>query len=339
MESQVIVTGASGSIGTYLCDYLGKRNVDVIAWGRRRGPEKFFADRNILYQVIKLDDITSADLSYIKPGASVVHLAGPMPSTMKGYSPSVYVSDIISKTLNLLKLCVDIDIKKFVFSHTRADSNRYVSWFKTVPSDVHRSFPKTGDHSIYAICKNAAVDLINHFYYEHAISRYIIRLPTVYQYHPNKYFYVNGEKKIIAYRKIIDDAINNRTVEIWGDPMKEKEIVYIEDVCQLILRCLRSDKDGGIYNAGAGRGVTLKEQVLGIVEVFSSGDAVPKVSYRPEKPDAREFIHDITKPRRELGYKPEYDYMSLLRAFKKEMELQRFRDVWGTEEDFDNHYN
>ena len=81
-------------------------------------------------------------------------------------------------------------------------------------------------------------------------------------------------------------------------------------------------------------GVTLEEQILGIVDVFANKNNKIEVKYCPEKPDARQYVNDISKTVKELGYNPQYDYKKLLIAYKEEMELQRFQQLWGTEKDY-----
>lgn len=41
---------------------------------------------------------------------------------------------------------------------------------------------------------------------------------------------------------------------------------------------------------------------------------------RPDKPNAPQYVMDIAPARRELGYEPEYDYISMLQDMKMEME-------------------
>ena len=44
---------------------------------------------------------------------------------------------------------------------------------------------------------------------------------------------------------------------------------------------------------------------------------------RPDLPNAPQYIMDITPAKEELGYEPRYDYISLLKDFKMEMEKDR----------------
>ena len=330
---KIIVFGATGT--AYSTMYFKDKGYDVIAVGKRESDNGFFAINGIPYYSVDISNKNDfSKLEAIEQVDIILHLAGVMPAAMKGYEPRKYIDSIVIGTLNVLNFALKTHVKKIIFSQSRADSN-YLMGKKPIPSDIVKKFPLTGDHAVYSICKNAAVDMIEHYYYQYKLKRFILRLPTIYAYHPNKYFYVDGIKKTIAYRLIMDKAMKGEDVEIWGDPSKAKEIVYIDDALQLFEKCVISEMDGGMYNLGGPAAVSLEEQIKGIVDVFSISGVKSKIIYCPDKPDAREFVNDISKTHHDLGYEPRYDYNSLLLAFKKEMELQRFKGLWGEERDYD----
>ena len=97
---------------------------------------------------------------------------------------------------------------------------------------------------------------------------------------------------------------------------------------------MESSLDGGMYNVGRGIAVTLEEQIWGIVDTFCAPNRISPIVYRPDKPDAREYVNDISKTCRDLGYEPEYDYIKLLQDFKKNIEEEPFAQLWGNREDF-----
>lgn len=332
---RVLIFGATGTVGAYTSCLLNNKSYDIVAVGRRKSDNGFFEGLGIPYYSVDITKKTEFDkIVGLSDIDAIVHLAGVMPAQMKGYNPQQYIDSIITGTLNVLDYAVSKGVKKIVFATSRADSN-YLMGKTPIPSDIIKKFPLNTDHSVYSICKNTAVDLIEHYYHKYGIQRYVLRFTTVYAYHPNKYFYVNGDKKVMAYRYIIESAIEGRDIEIWGDPNKGKEIVYVEDAVQLIEKCLLTQCDGGVYNLGRGIPVTLEEQIKGIVEVFSKPMKQSKLIYRPDKPDAREYVNDISKSKTELGYQPRFDYIAGLKAFKHEMETQRFEKLWGKPEDYE----
>jgi UDP-glucose 4-epimerase len=108
----------------------------------------------------------------------------------------------------------------------------------------------------------------------------------------------------------------------------------VKDFLQIVEKCIASYLDGGIYNVGSG-GSTLEERIKGIIEVFSPNQT-SKIIFCPEKRSAQQFVLDIRKTINELGYVPQYNWKSYLLDFKKEMELQSFKKLWGTSEDYEN---
>ena len=326
---RVAVFGATGTIGAYTALHLKNLGYEVIAVGRRKCDNGFFQEFGIPYYSVDISKESSFDVLPSQDLAHIIHCAGSMPGHMEGYYPRQCVDSIVTGTLNVLDYCVAVKADRIVFTHTHSDSIHLQGSKEPIPADIIRGFPPTGDHAVYAICKNAAVDLIEHYYHEFGIKRFVLRLPTIYAYHPDPYFYVDGRKTKMAYRLLMDQAMRSEPIEIWGDPTREKEIVYVKDLLQIIERCLDAAVDGGVYNVGRGVGVSLERQIRGIVQVFSPPDNPSRVTYSPEKPDGRQFVHDITKTRVELGYTPQYDYQALLLDFKEEMEANPFRRLWG----------
>ena len=334
-KQKVLILGATGTVGAYVTLHLSQAGYTVVASGRRKSDNGFFSTHNIEYYSV---DVSKSEefkkLSNINDIDVVVHCAGVMPAVMGLYKPQDYIDTIVTGTLNVLEFMRAKGIPKIIFMQTRADSNYLMGTTKPIPSDIERKFPLTGDHAVYAICKNTAIDLIEHYHHEHSIGRFILRLPTIYAYHPNSYFRVNTVKKPIAYKLLIEKAVKGEAIEIWGDPQKQKEITSVKDLSQIIEKAIISPNEGGVYNVGRGVGVSLDEQIKGIIDVFSEGKK-SEIIYRSDMPDARQFVHDISKTQEELGYSPEYDYKRLLEDYKEEMMQQRFRKLWGSEEDYE----
>ncbi|MBQ2622469.1 MAG: NAD(P)-dependent oxidoreductase [Thermoguttaceae bacterium] len=325
---KVVIFGATGLLGGYT-SYLLRDKYDFVAVGKRASDNGFFSSLGIPYYSVDISNpLAFSQLDAIQDIDAVIHYAGAMPATMVGYKPQLYIDTIITGTLNVLNFCVKKNVSRIVFSHSHADSVHL--WGKTpVPSDFNKKFPLTGDHAIYSICKNTAVDMIEHFFHEYAIRRFVLRLPTIYGFHPNPFYYVDGIKKWVAYRLLIDKALNGSDLEIWGDPQRLREFVGVKDFVQLVECCLKSQLNGGVYNVGCGNPITLEKQIQTIADVFSPPQHKSKIIYCPEKNNAPEFIHDISKTRNELNYQPQCSCEDTLLYFKQMMEENPFKLLWG----------
>lgn len=330
MMKTVLIFGATGTVGAYSCLHFIEKGYKVIAVGNRKSDNGFFADYGIDYysvDITKVEDFHNLPQSDID---AVVHLAGMLPARMKGYQPQQYIDINVTGALNVFEYCVKVGAKKVIYSQSISDVAHLVGNRTPIPSDASSSFPLNNDHSIYSITKNAAVDMLRHYAAKYNFEYYILRFPNIYLYHPNPYYYVDGELRWQGYRKMIDMACKGQALSVWGDPSKVRDIVYVKDCCQIIEKCISSkNAESGKYNVGTGVGVSLEDQVKGIAEVFAPEGKTIELTYDPSKPDASEYIFDMSKTEEKLGYKSEYDYIAYLKDFKKEMEANTFKKLWG----------
>lgn len=330
--NKVVVFGATGNLGTHIAVHLKKLGYEIIAVGHRKNDNGFFADYGMPYFSVDINRTDDFDQLPQTDVFAVIHFAGILPAVMKGFDASIYIQSIIQGTLNVLEYTRKCGAQRFVFPQTLFDVHYLFGTKQPIPADSLRKVPE-GDHWMYVIAKNAAVDIIEHYYKEYGLKRFILRLSRIYLYHPNPYTYTDGKKNLVSDRLLIYKAMKGEPLEIWGDPHRILETICIKDFLQIVEKTLSANVDGGIYNVGSG-GSTLEERIKSIVEVFSSQDKRSEIIYCPEKPNGTQFVLDIQKTICELGYKPKYSWKDYLLDFKKNMEEQPFAKLWGREEDY-----
>lgn len=331
MKKKIIIFGATGNTGAYLTEYclehLDLNEFEVIAVGRKE--TNFFEKLGAKYY--RVDIVNKEDFEKLPTEGvyAVVNLAAVLPAYMEGYKPEQYIQTNIVGAFNVLEYCRRVKADRILYPQSEGDLSEY--WGKEIllKPDMPRRFSFKGDHALYVISKNTAVDMIEHYHQEYGIKNFIFRCPTIYAYTPNEYFYVDGKKRILAYRHLMNQALKGEPIEMWGDPTKAKDIVYIRDFCQMLFKAILTDKDHGIYNVGTGVAVTLKDQIEGLIEIMSPKEKKSTIIACPEKTNSREFIMDISNAKEDLGYEPEYYYLDYLKDFKKEMELNRFKELRG----------
>lgn len=329
----VIVIGATGNLGAYISMQLANDGYKVIAVGGRKSDNGFFTSHGMTY--ISMDVRKKEDFEKL-PNENVyaiAHFAGSLPSRY-AFDPQELIDSITKGTLNVLEYMRKVGCERIVFPQSPHDISCYLNKGKPLTPDLPRTFPLTGDHSVYVIAKNAACDLIEHYHAQFGFKRYILRFFTIYQYHPNAYHYADFRRRMMPYRMLMERAMNSEPIEIWGNASIAKEIVYVKDLARLVSICIGSNKEGGFYNVGNGWQVSLDEQIKGIIEVFSPQDKKSPIIYCPEKPDPRFTALNIKKLEEDFNYKPKYSYLDQLRDFKHEMETEPFALLWGTKEDY-----
>lgn len=329
----IVVFGATGNLGAYIAVYLKSQGYNVIAVGHRKNDNHFFADHGMTYFSVDIKDRQAFDVLPNEDIYAVAHFASSLPSRY-AFDPVDLIESITIGTLNVLEWMREVSCKKIVFPQTPSDMSKYHNNGSVIPADAPRHFPLTGDHAIYTIAKNAAVDLMEHYRAEYDIKFFALRFFTIYQYHPNAYHYADFKRRMMPYRMLMDRASKSLPIEIWGDCKKAKEMVYIKDFVRLVQCCIESKSEGGCFNVGNGWQVSLEEQILGIIEVFSPKDNPSPVIYCPEKPDPLQNAFDVSKTFSELNYRPKYSYIDQLRDFKHEMETEPFAQLWGTAKDY-----
>lgn len=321
---KILLFGASGDTGKYFINYFLEHNdgkYEIVAIGKRK--TDYFNSLGIKY--IQLDICNKNEFYRLpKDVYAVVHLAGIMPARMKGYNPYKYIEVNITGTLNILEFCRTNNVDRILFAQSFGDIKDYSEINPLLTVDLPRSFSFKSDHTVYVMSKNFAVDLIENYHQMYGLKSFIFRLPTIYLWSPEDHYYVDGEIRKIGFRILIDNAIAGRDIEVWGNPLRKKDMVYVKDFCQMLYKALFVDRTKGYYNVGTGIGTTLIDQVKGMIDVFSEPNNKSNIIMCPEKCNAPQYIMDITPAVEELGYRPEYDYLSMLRDLKKHMEVGEF---------------
>ena len=329
---RVVVFGATGNLGAHISVHLHKLGYDFIPVGHRKNDNGFFSDYGMPYYSVNIENEKDFEQLPQENIYAVLHFAGMLPAVMSGFSATPYIQSIIQGTLNVLEYTRKVGAERILFPQTLFDIHHLFGSKVPIPADAQRQVPE-GDHWMYVIAKNAACDMIEHYYKEYGIKRFIIRLSRIYLYHPNPYTYTDGKKVLVSDRALIYKAIKGEPIEIWGDPNRLLETISIYDFLQIIEKALEAKVDGGIYNVGSG-GTTLEERIRGIVDVFCPEDKKSTITYCPEKQNSTQFVLDIQKTVFELGYEPKYSWHDYLLKFKEEMTTQPFAKIWGREEEY-----
>ena len=321
---KIVIFGASGDTGQYFVKYFLEhytgKEYQIVATGTRN--THYFDRLGVPYYQV---DITQKEeLSKLPRDVyAVVDLAGAMPARMKGYNPYKYIDVNIIGNLNILEYCRQNGADRILFAQSFGDIKDYGEENPLLTVNLPRNFSFTSDHTIYVMSKNFAVDMIENYHQMYGIKRFIFRLPTIYLFSPVDTFYVDGKERKIGYRQLIDKAITGETIEVWGNPNRVKDMIYVKDFCQMLFKAIFVDRECGYYNVGTGIGTTLLDQIKGIVEVFGEDGKKSKIILRPDKPNAPQYIMDITSAVEELGYKPQYSYLEMLCDFKREMQKKK----------------
>lgn len=334
MKKKIIIFGATGNVGSYVfkyvTEYFDSEKYEVIASGRRE--TDFFEKNGWTYYSVDLS--RKEDFAKLPQEGvyAVIYLAAQIPSYMEGYQPEKYFQSNIIGAYNVLDYCRKTGADRILFSTTNYDVS--LSWGPNVvlKPDMPLNFSYKGDHALYVITKNTAVELMKHYHAEYGLKYFVFRFPTIYNYSSYHYYHPNGVKTLRPVYRMIEMAKKGEPLEIWGDPNYSKDMVHVYDCAQMLCKAVEADRETGFYNVGTGIPVTLQQQVEAIRDVFSPKDHPSPIVYCPEKPCGGGCLMDVTNAKEELGYEPKYDVHALFQNYKEEMEVERFKELRGVEE-------
>lgn len=106
--------------------------------------------------------------------------------------------------------------------------------------------------------------------------------------------------------RMIHQAIAGHALRVYGDGLQRRDYVYVDDaVAALICMAESPESSSRIYNVGSGVGTPLVDMARSI-GAMAGGTAVEMVAWPSlaEQIETGDFVADITRIRRELGWEP-----------------------------------
>ena len=320
---KIIIFGACGNVGKQMVDYFLERiNGEYELIGTDIVHDEYIENKIPVFQV-NIDDAESFKQLPREDVYAIIDLVGPMPARMSGYHPEIYVNTNVLGSFQVFQYAIECNADRILYAKSFSDIIKKSQTELVLKADMQPEFKYDTQHSVYTVTQVAAAELLKcmHAYYH--IKAFIFRLPNIYFWSKNDSYNVNGKIHKIMFRELIDQATKGKTIEVWGDPFRQKDMTYVKDVCQIFYKACFVDREYGFYNVGTGIGVTLLDQIKGIIKVFCE-DKISEIQMRPDKPNAPQYIMDISKARAELGYEPEYLYIEMLEDMKKERAIGRY---------------
>jgi UDP-glucose 4-epimerase len=304
LAPRVVIIGGAGFIGRHLTRRLAADGVPVLAFDRAQPP----ALPGMESVVGDLSD-ACALRSVVTPGAAVVHLAWTTIPATSDEDPVADLSDNLLGSVRLWEACAAAPVRRVV----------YVSSGGTVYGNV-RKLPIHEDDPTEPICayglsKLAAEKYLGLFGRLRKLDSIILRPGNAYG--PGQ----DPSRGQSAATVFTHRAFRNEPITIWGDGSATRDLLYVDDLVDAIVRVLAYDPgaDGPrVFNVGTGQGTSLRELVETIGQVMGR---VPEVSYASGRAtDVSANVLDASRLRECTGWMPR---VSLAEG------IRRMLDAWG----------
>lgn len=293
---RVLVTGASGFIGSHLVPELVEKGYDVYLLERYvTGRYVLGGQRDLITLFGDLRDFQAARQAIrdVQPEI-VVHLAALSAVSYSYEHPQEVLETNFLGTVNLAEACMHEvgHFTHFLFAGTSEEYGNNGDSPKTEDSVLRPNSP-------YSVSKVSADKYLNYMWDAYKFPMTILRPFNSYGRKDNTHFVVE---------RTIKQAITGQEVRL-GDPKPLRDFLYVDDHVNGYLACLEQPEKaiGQVFNFCTGHGVTIEELVQEIVKLtgFSGNVLWNTIPRRPL--DIDQLIGSPSKANKVLGWKAKYD--------------------------------
>ena len=293
---KILVTGAAGFIGSKVsemlledgCDVIGVDNlndyydVKLKLWRlnnlKKNGNFKFYQT-----DIENFGDLKSIFQEH-SPEA-VINLAARAGVRYSLVNPFIYLSTNSGGCLNLLELCRQYKVPKFILAST---SSLYAGQKMPFKEDL----PVNTPISPYAASKKAAESMAYTYHYLYGIDITILRYFTVYG--------PAGRPDMSPFR-FIKWIMEGSPLEVFGDGSQQRDFTYIDDIARGTIKALEP-LGYEIINLGGNKPYRLNESIK-LMEKYIGRKA--KCNYKEfQKADMKATWADIDKAKKLLDWQP-----------------------------------
>lgn len=304
---KILITGGAGFIGANFIRFWLKKNprdklVNLDKLTYASNPDSLREiEKKSGYQFIKGD---ISDPEVVKKAISgcdlVVHFAAESHVDRSISGPAVFIKTNVLGTEVLLEAALKAKVKRF--HHVSTDEV-----FGALALQAKKKFNEKTPYypsSPYAASKAASDHLVR-------ACHHTFGLPVTITNCSNNFGPFQYPEKFIPL--VITNLLEGKKVPIYGDGLHVRDWLYVEDHCRAIELVLKKGKVGETYCVGGmTKEVNNLTLVKKILKIMNKSEAM--IEFIKERPGHdRKYAVDWTKIKRELGWKPKYDFDIYLR--------------------------
>jgi UDP-glucose 4-epimerase len=283
---KILVTGASGQLGSYLVEKLSAEHevtgLDIRPTGHPVvGAEHVKGD---------IGDYRLA-MTLCRGKDAVIHTAAQVSVERSISDPVLDARENILGTVNMLETATKSMVGQFIYISSAAIYGNPVS----VPIDEEHP---TRPLSPYGVSKLAGENYTFAFRESYGMGVTAIRPFNIYSLRQDPNSPYSG---VIS--KFVDRAKAGEPLTVFGDGKNTRDFIHVSDVVRMVGLCLGNGKaDGHAFNCGSGKATSINE-LADSVASLSGGN--PDIEHAdPRKGDIVHSVADIAKAKKILGFRP-----------------------------------
>ena len=296
-----LVTGCAGFIGWKVTEFLLEMGHTVVGIDNLNAAydtqvkqwrlQQLEGTPNFQFHHADICDRTGLQKLFNASYDAVINLAARAGVRQSVENPWVYVDTNVTGTLNLLELCREFEVQKFVLASTSSlyGANNALPFSEEANTD--------GPLSPYAASKKGAESLCHSYHHLYGIDVTIFRFFTVYG--------PAGRPDMSAFR-FVQWISEGKPVIVYGDgKQSSRDYTYLEDIARGVIAGLKPLKYE-VINLGSDSPIVLIDTIRLIEELVGKK---AELSHQPFHPaDVRATWADIRKAEKCLGWRPQVTF-------------------------------
>lgn len=283
---KIVITGATGLIGSELLRAIDKENNEIVALSRNRSSDVYTESD---YSVENLKNI-------LKDCDCVVHLAskrGGNAKSLKVFEENIEITENLLQAMNLA------GCKRLIYlsSISVYSDSTLLPW-----REDQQSVPV----NFYGLSKKISEEICQ-FYSKFNIETLILRCAHVLAY----------EKSGYMLDRFITNAIDNEALTVTGKSKARREFIYLKDVVRGIIFGIEHPEVKGVFNLGTSLGYTNIEVASAICKVFGVSEPI---NYCVDIDENIESSYMNCEKYSGFGFQPKFSLEEALEDIKQELQ-------------------
>ena len=306
MNKKVLITGASGFIGSKLLEKFKREEYDVIGWDRN--------DTNINGILVKKVDMSTKDsivAALLKCNPDIViHCAGSADVGKSVANPEMDYEGNVTLTHNLLFAIhkCGLEKKRFVFLSSAGVYGNPTSLPITEDMPVNPLSP-------YALHKVMCEDMCCYFKNNYVADIKIARIFSAYGAGLRKQIFWDMHNK----------AINTGRLDMFGTGNESRDYIHVRDVVQALFLIATTDSVEMVFNVANGEEITIRQATQWFAEIVDIDKEKISFNGYAREGDPINWRADNSKIK-QLGYKKSVDMIEGLQDYIEW--VRGIRNVW-----------
>ncbi len=287
-EKNVLVTGGTGFLGSYVIELLKKNN-----------PQNLIASSSS-----ECDLIQSSNCKQIVEGIDIVfHLAAKVGGIgFNQEKPAELFYDNIMMGTQLMNEAKNASVEKFIALGTICSYPKFTK-LPFSEDSIWDGYPEE-TNAPYGLAKKMLL-VQSQAYRQQYNFKSIVVFPTNL-YGPRDNFDPTSSHVIPALiKKIYKSKLENSSLIVWGDGSPTRDFLYVEDAARGIVLAAEKYDDDSPINLGSGKEVSIKELVTILCKIM---DFKGKIIWDTTKPNGQpRRCVSIKWAEEKIGFKPTVD--------------------------------